>query len=291
MPDTHLPIYEIQDFSDVHQHQYFYLSNLLEHLQKHLFIQKPHKHNFYILVFFTQGSGTHTIDFQDYPVAANTVFFLTPGQVHSWQLSDTTDGYILFFTSGYYLLGYSLQKLYSFPFYHSPSRSPYLALKKEELSPLLQSLALMKAEDAHQHLLKHDLLRDYLDIILIQLTRLYYSYIPQQNLSVGTFPQLQSLELVIDRYFKEHQPITFYADKLHLTPKQLNEYSKKGYGKTTTELIQDRIILEAKRLLVHSALTVAQVAAELGYFDNAYFFRFFKKHTGQTPEQFRKEHL
>ena len=64
-------------------------------------------------------------------------------------------------------------------------------------------------------------------------------------------------------------------------------FLKSASGKTTSEIIQDRIILEARRLLTHSSLTITQIAAELGYFDNSYFARFFKKSTSQTPEQFR----
>ena len=72
-----------------------------------------------------------------------------------------------------------------------------------------------------------------------------------------------------------------------MTAKQLNDTCRRAINKTVNELIQERMLLEARRLLVHSHLTVSEVAARLGYFDNAYFFRFFKKHTGQTPEQFR----
>lgn len=97
MPEEHLPVYQIQDFNaQEHKERFFYLSSFASHLKEHLFIQKPHKHNFYILLFISKGQGTHTIDFKEYPVQAKTVFFLTPGQVHSWQLSDDTDGYIIF---------------------------------------------------------------------------------------------------------------------------------------------------------------------------------------------------
>ncbi|MEJ8756711.1 helix-turn-helix domain-containing protein [Pontibacter sp. H259] len=291
MPDKQLPIYEIQDFkTSQKQEKYYYLSDLKSHLQKHLFIQRPHKHNFYILLFITQGSGTHTIDFQEHPVMPNSVFFLTPGQVHSWQLSEETDGFILFFSPEFYLLEFPLQKLQRFPFFQAALRAPLLQLGVAELAPIIQSIHVMQQEQKAQQMLKDDLLRDYLDITLIQLARLYTDCYKQQHETTTSLPLLNQLDTLIDQHYKEHQPVSFYADKLHVTPKQLNESCKRAYDKTTTELIQNRIILEAKRLLVHSNLTINQLAAELGYFDNAYFFRFFKKHTGQTPEQFRQEH-
>jgi AraC family transcriptional regulator, transcriptional activator of pobA len=291
MPDKQLPIYEIQDFSAaLKQEKYFYLSDLRSHLQKHLFIQRPHKHNFYILLFITQGSGTHTIDFQEYPVEPDNVFFLTPGQVHSWQLSEQTDGYIMFFTPEFYLLEFPLQKLQRFPFFQAALRVPYLQLTATELAPVLKNILVMHEEQKTQQLLKDDLLRDYLDIILIQLARLYSVRHTTQHETATSLPLLNQLDSLIDQHYKEHQPVSFYADKLHVTAKQLNESCKRAYDKTTTELIQSRMILEAKRLLVHSNLTINQLAAALGYFDNAYFFRFFKKHTDQTPEQFRQAH-
>jgi AraC-like DNA-binding protein len=105
----------------------------------------------------------------------------------------------------------------------------------------------------------------------------------------GELLLLQTLENLIEEHYKEHLPVTFYADQLHVTTKHLNEICKRALAKTTNELIQERSVLEAQRLLIHSELTSTQIAAELGYFDTTYFFRFFKKHTGQTPEQFRSE--
>nr|WP_305051013.1 AraC family ligand binding domain-containing protein [Elizabethkingia bruuniana] len=76
----------------------FYFNTMKGHLKSsHKHIEKPHRHDFYVTVLFTQGSGVHEIDFQSYDVQAGSLFFLSPGQIHSWELSDDTDGYIFFF--------------------------------------------------------------------------------------------------------------------------------------------------------------------------------------------------
>jgi AraC family transcriptional regulator, transcriptional activator of pobA len=285
MSRDHLPIYQIEDFQA--QEGYFYLSSLAKHLQEHLFIRKPHKHGFYILMFITKGSGTHTIDFRQYPVGPGRVFCMTPGQVHSWELSDDTDGCVVFFTSEYYQQAFPQRKLYRYPFFNTLLHQPSILLPAGKEAAFLSILQQMSGELAGRELMQADMLRHYLDMLLIQLARHYHS----QGVPVptGELSQLQALEDLIDRHYKAHQPVSFYADQLHLTAKQLNELCKRSLNKTSTHLIQQRLLLEAQRLLVHSDLTSSQIAAELGYMDIAYFFRFFKKHLGLTPEQFRNE--
>ncbi|HEY4650807.1 MAG TPA: helix-turn-helix transcriptional regulator [Pontibacter sp.] len=288
MAEANLPLYQIQDFNaQWQQERYFYLKPFSQHLQEHAFVQKPHRHNFYILLFITHGSGTHTIDFKTYPVAPDMAFFMSPGQVHSWQLSPDTEGYILFFNPAYYLLDFPYHRLYNLPYFHSLLQQPFLQIPVAEHALLQGIIHHMQQELQQQQLYTDAIIRDYLDILLLRLARLYLTSGPAKQLAAGVASQLEALQNLIEKHYKEHLPVRFYADKLHVSAKQLNEISKRATGKTTTELMQDRIILEAQRLLLHADLTVSQVAAELGYFDNGYFFRFFKKHVGQTPEQFR----
>ena len=287
MAKEQLPIYKIEDYKTrKRSSRFFYLSGLAEHLQEHKFIQRPHKHDFYIVMLVTQGTGSHTIDFRDYPVQAGIVFFLTPGQVHSWQLSDDADGFILFFTQEYYL---EQKKLYQYPYFATLSDNTPLPVPEAEQEQLLHVIYHMQQEYQQQLVMKDDVLRDYLDILLVKLLRVHNAQGHTTAPSPAALPELLQLQRLIDLHYKEHQPVSFYADKLNTSSKHLNEVCKKSLGKTTTQLIQERLVLEAKRLLTHSALSIKQVAAETGFFEISYFFRFFKKHTGQTPEQFRQE--
>ncbi|WP_082893539.1 AraC family ligand binding domain-containing protein [Rufibacter ruber] len=90
MPEK-LPVYRIPDFTAARAlTQGFHVVDLQTHRQKHAFVQAPHKHDFYLLLYLRQGRGTHTIDFTEYPIQPHTVFFLTPGQVHAWDLAPDT---------------------------------------------------------------------------------------------------------------------------------------------------------------------------------------------------------
>ena len=283
-----IPIYQIQDFKALAEKEdYFYVISFADHLREHLFTREPHKHSFYIVLLVTQGSGTHTIDFKTYEVRPNMVFFMKPGQIHSWELSADADGQVVFFTSEFYLKQFPDRKLYDFPFFNALIAKPKLDLPEAEVTVLLQPFEALHQEYAVPGFMRQEMLACYLQVMLIRLARIYQLQEGTEETQGGELLLLQKLENLIEQHFKEHLPVTFYAEKLHVTTKHLNEICKRSLAKTTHELIRERSILEAQRLLVHSELTSSQIAAELGYFDTTYFFRFFKKHVGQTPEQFR----
>jgi AraC family transcriptional regulator, transcriptional activator of pobA len=288
MPKDHLPIYQIQDFNaQAQKERYFYFSSLADHLQEHHFIREPHKHNFYIVLLVTQGTGSHTIDFRKYEVRPNVIFFMIPGQVHSWQLSDDANGFVIFFTPEFYLKEFPHKDLFGYPFFNALLHKSILSISQGEKAVLIPTFQALQAEYQNQGFMRNEMLSRYLDVLLIQLVRIYQSQDPETARQAGDLSLLQNFVNLIEQNYKAHLPVSFYADKLHVTAKHLKEISKRALGKTTNELIQERSILEAQRLLVHSKLTSTQIAAELGYFDTTYFFRFFKKHTGYTPEQFR----
>ncbi|MDO6391063.1 AraC family transcriptional regulator [Pontibacter sp. BT731] len=288
MRKEHLPIYQIQDFEALaNKDRYFYFSSFAAHLKEHLFIREPHKHDFYIILLVTKGTGVHTIDFREYDVKPGTVFLLTPGQVHSWQLSNDADGFVVFFTQEYYTREYPDRLLSDFPFFNALLYSPVIRLSETDEATLLPVLQMLKQEYELDSPMRNSVLSRYLDILLMKLARIF---LPDGNAAAPIAKEqtlIQDLERLINLHYKEHKNVAFYADRLHVTSKHLNEVCKQSFGKTTKDILQYRIILEAQRLLVHSDLTSSQIAHELGYFDNTYFFRFFKKHLGCTPEQFR----
>ncbi len=274
-----LAVYEIDDFGDNAANDGFYINNLKDHFQKHPFITKPHRHRFYIIVCFTAGHGTHTIDFVHYTVSPGSVFFLLPAQVHSWSLSPETEGRILFFSKEF-IEDYFSKKISSYPLFKS--RYQLLQFKdaahQKQLLELIDSLEVDVAD--------MDIVRDYLDILLLKLGRIFPG--TESKTDPGT-ENMQRLEALIEQHFTEHQPPAFYAGQLHFSVKYLNDLCKKYLDKTTSELIHDRIVLEAKRLLIHNNLSIKEIANELNFEDHAYFTRLFKKMTGKTPGKFRTE--
>jgi AraC family transcriptional regulator, transcriptional activator of pobA len=101
---------------------------------------------------------------------------------------------------------------------------------------------------------------------------------------------LRNFEKLVEQHYKEKKLPREYAEMLFVTPNHLNTMCTTTAGKSAGELIRERVLLEAKRLLVNSQLSIAEIGYQLSFEDNAYFSRFFKKYTATTPESFRKTH-
>ncbi|KUG06538.1 AraC family transcriptional regulator [Solirubrum puertoriconensis] len=283
MKPAAVPVLCIDAFPQTPPQAPFRLQRLEELRASFADVNEPHAHDFYVLLYFTHGHGTHTIDFVTYEVRPGALFFLTPGQVHSWSLSDDTRGIDIFFTPAFYLLRHPAERLYSYPFF-GPHGQPVLYLPPDEplIGPLLWR---MEQEHAMPSLNQQEVLRSYLHLVLELAARQH-----QPEPTAGQQPglhQLRAFERLLNERFRTHKAVRDYAEWLHLTPNHLNALCRRLLAKTASNLIHERVVVEAKRLLHHSALSVAEVAYNLGFDDASYFSRYFRKYAGLTPEAFR----
>ncbi|PWL38908.1 AraC family transcriptional regulator [Flagellimonas aquimarina] len=288
----HIPILHIEQFEKEESLSDFYSNDLQLHLKKNAqIIHKPHKHDFFLCVLFCKGSGVHEIDFNAYPIQPGSVFFLKPGQTHSWNFNSTPEGYIFFHTPDFYELYFLNRKLTQFPFYYSLKNPPDLTLVPEAISNVAARFKEINTEYQQSFTYKKQKLSSLVNLTYIDLTRHYANYEPIKKVLSSTYLQtLEILENLIEQFYKTEKSAKFYADKLHITPKHLNRITKSTLNKTTTELITERVLLESKRLIVHSGNSLIQVAETLGYEDYAYFSRVFKLKTGKTPLEFKKSY-
>jgi AraC family transcriptional regulator, transcriptional activator of pobA len=284
-----LPVLNINNFKLPKNTQPdFYIKTFQEHKKEHPFIIKPHSHDFYLLMVFTKGGGTHTIDLNTYPIKPGSVFFMSPSEVHSWQLNDDTDGYILFFNASFYLLDFKVNNLLNIPFFRPENKIRSGFLNTKELPKIKTIIKTMHDESTLDSINQKNILRSYLDILLLKFDLLFNS---ADKKTINRSSLVPKLEVLIEQHFKDHLPISFYASQLNISLPQLNTTANNLLSKSVNDLVHERIILEAKRLLIYSDLTVSQISDELNYNDNSYFTRFFKKMTKLTPEQFRKRFI
>jgi AraC-like DNA-binding protein len=284
MAKKSLPIYNIENFRQFQDRNDFYANSIKKHLAEHHFTETPHKHDFYLTVLFTRGSGTHNIDFKSYKVEPGMAFMLSPGQTHNWKLSKDIDGYIFFHTKNFYD-ELSVTSVQNFPFFNSIHNPPFISIKN---SNIIKSLfAQTKDEYETDKPLKFQHLHAQVTLIYIELSRLYKAKKQIENQSY--LSKVRQLETLIDMNFRTIKYAGNYANMMAMSEKHLNRISKACLNKTTTDLITDRILLEAKRSLTHTTLCIGEIAENLGYLDNSYFARFFKKKTGETPLEFMKK--
>ena len=249
-------------------------------------LHAPHRHSFYHLVYFTKGGGTHTIDFETFPVIAGQAYFMIPGQVHSWNFEGSVDGFIINFSE--HLLDFYTQDsryLERFPFFTGIAADSVIQLAdaRAKVEALFTTIIEEVAE--------HD--RYSMELVKISLLALFihvardipqgpsHSYQRQNHLVLQNFRKL------VSKHYNHLRLPKDYAAMLFITPNHLNALCNELMGKAAGEIIRDRVLLEAKRLLVSSGNGIAEIAAQLNFPDNSYFTKFFKKYSGSTPEEFR----
>ncbi|MEO7549125.1 MAG: helix-turn-helix domain-containing protein [Ramlibacter sp.] len=247
-----------------------------------------HRHSYYHLLWMTEAQGQHILDFETFEVRPNTVFFISPGQVHAWTSTVPTAGYVLNFSAEFFLQIYPrADELAEFPFFHIANADPVLYLSAEQNAQLIPLLRSMEQEFQEAKPWRYDIVRSLLLILLTRLRRLHR---PRDGESVlpKSYSLAKRFKILVEQRYLEFASVQDYAKALLVTERRLNEAVKSTTGKTATQLVHDRILLEAKRLLTQSDLGISEVAYRLNFEDPAYFSRFFKKHVAATPGDFKK---
>ena len=285
MIDKNYPIYEIQNFKCNDNKTELYINTFKKHLEANSFTETPHSHKFYLLALFTNGKGVHKIDFNSYQISNGSMFFIQPGQVHSWQLSHDIDGYIVFCNQEAYNLYFSNKRIEDYIFYLSPSSKPELILNSDDVLHFSKFFEIMMENNVTDESKKKDIILNLIDIIHIEIERRYFQ---NKNHNVHSYNhKMEQFYEILNRYYYCEKSPTFYADKLNITLKHLNRICKTILNSTVTEMISKRVILESKRMLVNDNKTISEIANALGYENYSYFSKVFKKNTGITPREFK----
>ncbi len=258
-------------------------------LETHKNIKFPHRHSFYQLVFITQGSGLHYIDFHKYPIKKGMIFFMTPSQIHEWVLDNGVNGLLINFNETFFS-SFLANKDYlnDFALFSTGKTISGIDLSDKNILPEVEKILLhIQNEYQGSHELKYDLIRALLLQVLILLNREIYNIQNTHNNRHG-FAIFRDFEKLIEQHYLTKRLPKEYANILCITPNYLNAICNQISGKSAGEIIRNRILLEAKRLLANSHQSISEIAFELQFEDNSYFTKFFKKYEGITPEKFRE---
>jgi AraC family transcriptional regulator, transcriptional activator of pobA len=286
-----LPVLNICSLQDKSSRAESFMADELEHyLSIHNHLHIPHKHSFYHLIYFTKGAGSNSIDFVNFPVTPGQIYFMVPGQVHSCWFEGEPEGFVVNFIESYIqALVTNPRYLQQFTFFSGIANEQAIAIPEEGRQQIIEIFETIVSEGKSDQEQKDDMIRTALIQLFIQVSR--YTGKNEKNTNNYNSTLLRNFQKLIDQHYKEKKLTKDYAAMLYVTPNHLNALSKDVTGRPAGELIRDRILLEAKILLVNAEMNVSQIATELDFSDNSYFSKFFKKYTGLTPEAFRKQIL
>ena len=288
---TEIPVYGLDSFAKNERNTVSFQVNVFD-VNRNFKVEYPHRHHdFYEVLFLTNGTGIHTIESQDYEIKANSIFFLSPGQIHDLQLSSDVEGYIFLFSSAFYHFNKTdPYKLFELPFFYNLGKeNPPIYLESEVDKTTITDYFQKSIAESQQNLTEsEEVIRAWLDLLLIHCKRIY----PIQNQEDGNQKGkilVKRFKQLIEQKCRENLSIKQYADQLKITPNHLSETVKLITGRTSTDLINGRMILEIKRMLTHTNLTISEIAYQLNFSDQSYFSKYFKNLSKISPSAYRSK--
>lgn len=253
-------------------------------------IEFPHKHNFYSIMWITKGRSKQNIDYGNYTIAENTLFFISPGQLHLLEEWQDIEGFVVLFTEQFFLQIFQNKNiLFELSYLDNLYENPFLQLTKED-KIIIQPVVDLLYQECYNVEQSLEIIQALLLVLLRRIQKLFSAKNYQDNnkQQIVVFKQFKKM---VELDFAKNISVSDYASQLNISTHQLNTFVKAISGKTTSQIIRERTILEAQQLLNFSELTVSQIADKLGFEDSSYFARFFKKQVGLSPQDFRKKIL
>ncbi|MDM1326188.1 helix-turn-helix domain-containing protein [Myroides odoratimimus] len=245
--------------------------------------------NFYMIVFVYRGSYAIKINGVDYVDYQSSVYFIKPGDVVQMQFNTECTGIFIGFEDSFFSQRYHENILRYFDFFQLDSASQQIVSESVRTKVVLL-VDMMLGEYSTDRVYRMKVLRSYLNILLCELQSVAEE---DQHFSIeynkaGYNDRILAFMDLVEVHFKEAKTPSFYAEKLCVTPNYLNKLCKQERGITAGQLVRQRIVVEAKRLLQFSTFNVNEIAQELCFDSTSYFVTFFKKQEGITPDHYRK---
>ena len=250
--------------------------------------RKPYIILYYEIFFVTKGKGTFLLDDIKIPYKKGTIMFLPPNRRREWIPEQETDAYVILF-EGEFIERFFNDNLfvYRFHYFHNYNTPFHLKTQSSEFNSYLEKIEDIKNEINNLMNDSDHLLRSILYYLLIILNR---QYVNQHQIKGELFENIEVLNFIrlLDKNFKEKHLVNDYTQLLGISKTYLNK-KLKTFGKTASDLIKARLLVEAKKELLYSDYTISEIAYNLNFSEPANFHRFFKKLTSVTPHQFRIE--
>jgi AraC-like DNA-binding protein len=243
----------------------------------------------HIKILFIPKEAILQVDFRDFKMETDALLFINPKVIV--KPCETVDGQLLFFNRDFYCIEIHDQEVACDGIlYNNVFEIPFISLDESQSRDIQKIILEIQSEMKNEDSGTEEMLRILLKLIILKSARIW----KQQHQLADSNQQsdvqfLRKFSKLVEQHYKTHHTVADYAEMLFVTPKNLSKKIGLISKSTPNDIIKDRIILESKRLLAHTQMTVKEIAYSLNYEDDAYFSRFFQKHTGLSPLSFRKQ--
>ena len=277
-------------FKDGHKLEFEILDIAHILAQKKEMMTVPHRAQFHHILWLEKGKGTHYVDFNPITLRDNTIIFIPHNSVNIFDTNNTYKGKVLIFTDAFFCKNnLDLRFLHSSILFSDlyDIANFNICPQSSELRVSLNSMQTeyLREHDSAQYQILHNMLHIFILHAEREMRKQGFKEIkPSQNLN-----DLVSFKDVLETNFRQERAVKHYASQLGLSEKQLHKVTTSLLEKTPKQIIDERVLLEAKRLLSHSTQSIKEIAYELGYEEPTNFIKYFRKHTSTTPSEFRAQ--
>jgi AraC family transcriptional activator of pobA len=289
-----------------HQHKFSDLAPEKRNLELHVSdcarppqninIYDASRADFFAMMILIEGRINMKINLKEHVITKNSMLFLAPNMLK--QLVNATEDtrlYKVIFTSGFLLqIGIQKHEIEMIDFI-SRSRESIIQLSDQEMSKILKLMEDLKEKNEHaaEHPFGEDIVQYTFRIFLSEMAAIGINHNVGARKSKVSRKEDLTMRFgnLINLHFKEHRAVKYYAERLAITPNYLNEIIHEVTGKSAGELIDEKVMHEAKVLLNNPRLTIAQIAELLHFSDQSFLGKFFKRHLGISPSEYRGHHL
>ena len=251
---------------------------------------RPHRHNYFTVIWPLTATGKHMIDFKEYAILPNHIFFVSPGQVHQIVTDPNPTGYVILFTPDF-LERNSIRNdfISNLRLFRKSDETPPLPLNEHLVSKLKLFAGEMLSAFHSQKELYPETIGAWLKLFLIECNRncSLTSDTNTQNVEVGK-TIVKNFKAIVEKHYMEWHQVKDYADALNVTPNYLNEVIRSSVQISAKDFIQTRLILEAKRMAIFTTKSGKEIGFELGFEDPSHFSKFFKTNAGQSLQYFKE---
>jgi len=245
----------------------------------------------HIKILFLPKNTTIQVDFKHFLLDSDTLLFINPKVVIQFSQNEHNKEVLLHFNRDFYCVEIHDQEVACDGIlYNNVFEVPFIKLSDRQSSDVQEIIREIQHEMENDDASTEEMLRILLKLIILKSTRIWKEqHQLAENEQHADVQFLRKFSKLVEQHYKTHHTVADYADMLFITPKNLSKKIGLLSKDTPNDIIKNRIILESKRLLAHTSLSVKEIAYSLNYEDDAYFVRFFTKHTGISPTSFRKQ--